>query len=115
MRLGLGAVGEEAGGLDDDVDSEVAPRKVARLAVGQDLDGLAVGDDAVFGRDDLVERAAVDRVVLQQMGHRGNVTEVVDRNHFDVRVVRHRAIREATDATKTVNTYLRCHTLIPFR
>ena len=32
---GLVAVGEEAGGLDHDVDAEVAPGKVLRVALGE--------------------------------------------------------------------------------
>ena len=34
-RLGLGGVGEEAGRLDDDVDAEVAPGQLRRVALGE--------------------------------------------------------------------------------
>ena len=36
--LGLVGVGEEAGRLDDDVDAEVAPRQLGRVALGERLD-----------------------------------------------------------------------------
>ena len=38
VRLGLGGVGEEAGGLDDDVGAEVAPAQVGGVALGEDRD-----------------------------------------------------------------------------
>ena len=41
----LVGVGEEAGGLDDDVDAEVPPGDVAGVAFGEDLDRLAVDLD----------------------------------------------------------------------
>ena len=45
---GVGALGEEAGRLDHDVDAEVAPRQRRRVALGQHLDVAAVdGEDAV--------------------------------------------------------------------
>ena len=44
---GLVAVGEEAGRLDHHVDAEVAPRQGLRVALGEDLEGVAVDDDAV--------------------------------------------------------------------
>ena len=39
---GLVAIGEEAGGLDHHVDAELAPRQRLGVALGEDLDGLAV-------------------------------------------------------------------------
>ena len=46
--LRLGGVGEDAGGLDDDVDAQVAPRQRGRALL--DLEGLDLGvadDDGV--------------------------------------------------------------------
>ena len=43
---GLRAVGEEAGRLDDDLDAGVAPGDLRRVALGEDLDRLAVDDEA---------------------------------------------------------------------
>ena len=57
----VGGLGEEAGRLDDDVDAEVAPRQVRRVALGEDLDLLAADGDAVVGERDLGREAAQDR------------------------------------------------------
>ena len=62
----LVAVGEEAGRLDDDVDAEVAPRQLRRVALGEDLERVAVDRDAVVGRLDVVVEPAEHRVVLSR-------------------------------------------------
>ena len=54
------AVGEEAGGLDDDVDAEVAPRQRLRVALGEHLELVAVDRDAVVGDRDVVVEPAED-------------------------------------------------------
>ena len=52
------AVGEEAGRLDHDVDAEVAPGQRRRVALGEQLELVAVDRDrAVAGLDVLAERA----------------------------------------------------------
>ncbi len=109
VRLGLRAVGEEAGGLDDDVDAQLAPGEVGGLALGEHLDRMAVGHEAVLGDLDRVEGAPVDGIVLEQVGHRRNVAEVVHCHNLDLGIVHHRAERQAADATESVNAYLDCH------
>ena len=47
---GVVALGEEAGRLDDDVDAEVAPRQRGGVALGEDLELVAVDDEAVVRR-----------------------------------------------------------------
>ena len=67
---GVVALGEQAGRLDHDVDAEVAPGQVGRIALGEHLDlGAVDGDRAVAGLD-LAREAAEDRVVLEQVGER---------------------------------------------
>ena len=52
VRPRLRGIGEDAGALEDDVDAEVAPRQVGRVALGEDLDLAAVDDDRrVAGSD----------------------------------------------------------------
>ena len=75
---------EDAGGFNNDVDAELAPGQVLGIALAEHLGGMAVGHKAVFGNLDRVECAAVDGIVLQQMGHRGNVAQVVNRNDVEL-------------------------------
>ena len=78
VRLGLVGVGEEAGRLDDDVGAQVAPGQLGRVALGEGLDRLAVDGDLVGGGLHLVRQAAEDAVVLEQVGERRVVGQVVD-------------------------------------
>ena len=83
--LAFGGVGEEAGGLDDDVDAQVAPGQLVRAALGERLDLLLADDDGVVAVErDVVRQAAQDRVVLEQVGQGRVVGQVVDRHDLDV-------------------------------
>ena len=89
--------------------AQLAPGEVGRLAFGEHLDRMAVGDEPVLGHFHVLEGAAVDGVVLQQVGHRRDVAEVVDGNDLDVGVVHHGAERQASYATESVNANFGCH------
>ena len=109
VGLGLVGVGEEAGGLDDDLRADGGPVELGGVALGEDLDGLAVDDDGVFGRGDFVLQVAEDGVVLEQVGERGGGGEVVDGDEFDVRVAERGAENVASDAAEAVDANLDCH------
>ena len=121
VPLGLGGVGEDAGGLDDDVDAQIAPRKFGRT--GLDLERLDLGvadDDGVVAFEaDVVGQPAQDRVELQQVRQRGVVGQVVDRDDLDVGVVAERLLRVqgpeevASDSAEAVNAYPNGHCRAP--
>src|SRR5699024_5349354 len=46
VRLGLGGVGEDPGGLDDDVGAELTPGQLGRVALFESLEGLIAHGDA---------------------------------------------------------------------
>jgi hypothetical protein len=46
--LALVRVGEEAGGFDDDLRADGSPVELGRVALGEDLDLLAVDGDEVL-------------------------------------------------------------------
>ena len=105
---------EDAGGLNDDVNAQLAPRQILGIALAQDLHGMAVGHEAILGDLDRIEGAAVDRVILQQVSHRRDVAEVVDGQDLDLRVLDHGAVRQTSDAAETVDAYFDCHCVSPF-
>ena len=76
--------GEDAGGLDHHVDAEVGPRQRLRVALGEDLDLVAVDLDAAVGDAHLGVPGAEDRVVLEQVGHQLLGAEVVGGHEVDV-------------------------------
>ncbi len=84
VRGGLGAVGEETGGLDDDVGADLAPREGGRVALGEGLDGLAVDGELAGADFDLIGQSAENAVVLQQVRNGLGVAQVVEGDHFDV-------------------------------
>ena len=83
---------------------------LGRVALRDDLEEiLADGDAAVPGLDRLIQ-VAENRVVLQQMGQRLGVGQIVDRDEIDVRLLLEgRAHDVAADAAEPVDTDLDCH------
>ena len=81
---GLVSVGEEPGGLDDNVNAERRPREVTGIALGKHRDLLAIdGDEAIAGCD-LDGQATVNRVILQQVGQCLGIGEVVHRHNVEL-------------------------------
>ena len=66
--LGLLAVGEKAGGLHKDINTQVAPGQVGGVTLREHLDVLAVDGDAILVVGDLAVEPTEDRVVLEQVG-----------------------------------------------
>jgi hypothetical protein len=111
---GVLAAGEQAGRLDHHVDPEVAPGKRRRVALGEHLQRLAVDRDRALARLYLGGEAPEDRVVLEQVGQRAGVGDVVDGDELDVRARGVRRTEEiATDPAEAVDADLHCHELNP--
>ena len=109
-------VGEEAGGLDDDVGADAGPVDVGRVALLEDLDRLAVDGDRRVVVGDLAGEAAQDRVVLEQVGEGLVVHEVVGCHDLDVGSGRHDGAEEvAADAAEAVDTNANGHCCAPLR
>ena len=83
----LERVGEEPGRLDDDVNAEVPPREPLRVALGEDGEPAAVdGDNWSPSALTVSGKAAEDRIVLEEVGQRGGVGEVVDGDDLELGV-----------------------------
>jgi hypothetical protein len=109
------ALGEDAGRLDDDVDAEVAPRELLRIAHLQHLELVTVDRDAARGGLDGLAERAHHRVVLQQVRHRLERAEVVHRHDVDVDPALLGSAEEvAADATEAVDTNTNRHDGRPF-
>ena len=80
-------------------------RQLGRVALGGDLDALAVDDHRVAVGADLAREGAVDAVALEQHGIGLGVGEVVDRDQLEVVIVplEDGAGDEAADAAETVD------------
>ncbi len=121
VAFGLGRVGEKAGGFDDDVDAQVAPRHRRRALLDLErLDLVVADDDGVLAFEaDVVGQPAQDRVEFQQVRQRGVVGDVVDRDHLDVGAGALLLLRQqgpvevAPDSTEAVDAYSDRHLSLP--
>ena len=104
---------EDARGLNNDVDAELAPRQILGIALAQHLHRVAICHETVFSDLDRVERSTVDGVIFQQVSHRRDVAEIVDGHNLDSGVLDHGAIRQTSDAAETVDAYFDCHCVSP--
>jgi hypothetical protein len=96
--------------LDDDVDAQLAPAEVGGVALGEDLDRLAVDDDVVAIELHGGVETARDGVVLEQVRKRLVVGEVVHRDDLKVAALREgRTQVVATNATEPVDSDLYGH------
>jgi hypothetical protein len=98
-------LGEHPGRFQRDVHPHLAPGQVGRAPLAEDLDRLAVDQDGVAFRLDRPGEASVNGVVFEQQSQRLGVGEIVDRHHFKlVRPRRHRAKRQTSNPTESVDT-----------
>lgn len=79
---GLLGVGEDARGLDYQVDSHFAPGNRTRVPLGEHLDGAAVHDQVAVVRFHSARVTAVAGVPLEQVRVGLGVGEVIDRGHL---------------------------------
>src|SRR2546430_4573949 len=84
MLLSALAVGEETGGLDDQLHVEIAPGKCRRIPLGQDLQLVPSRPDDAFADLDVLAQLTENRVVLQEMTHRLRVAEIVERDDLEI-------------------------------
>jgi len=73
---------EEAGALDDNIDSVVAPSSLDRSVSLKTLIGLPSMISACCRLDRAVELAVV-RIVLQQVSHRLEIADIIERHDFE--------------------------------
>ncbi len=110
MLGGVLAAGEQAGRLDHHVDAEVAPGQRRRIALGEDLQLLAVDRQRSLPRLHRAWEAPQDRVVLEQVGESAGVGDVVDGDEVEVRARGVGGAEEvASDPTEAVDADLHCH------
>ena len=112
--MGLGVLGlrEPSGGLDDDVSADRGPVQLARVALLEDADRLAVDGDGLLVEGDLAGETAEDRVVLEQVSQGLVVRQVVDGDNLGVRTGSQQGAEEvAADAAEAVDANLHSHVM----
>jgi hypothetical protein len=111
MLLAAGAVGEEAGAFQGDVDAIGTMRQIGRIALGGHMDALAVDDQVVAVHFDGATEGSVDAVALEQQGVGFGVGQIVDRDKLKaaIRPLEDGASDVAPDTPETVDCNLSRH------
>ena len=114
VRAGLGLAREQPGAFEHEVDAQLAPRQLRRVALGQHLDAIAVDDQRIAFHLHLAGELAVHAVVARQVRVGLRVAQVVERDDLDfllaVRLVQ-RAQDIATDAAVAIDSDFDGHSL----
>ena len=101
-----GSLREEPGRLDRDLDAEIGPGKVGGVALGEELDLVAVDGDRVLAGLDRDVEVAEHGVVLEQVRHRLRVAEVVRRHDLEVAALLELGAQEVpADAAEAVDPH----------
>ena len=87
---GVGAIGEEAGGFDDDVGAHGGPVDFGGILDLENLEALAVDGDGIVSMRHFVGQIAENGIVFEQMSERFRIGDVVDGDKLDVLVVQAR-------------------------
>ena len=111
VGLGLGGIGEMAGGFDHDLGAGGGPVQLGGIALGKNLELLAVDGDEVVARGDGVVQVAEDGIVLEQMGQRCRAGQVIDRYKFDFRIAERGPEHVAAYTAKAIDANLYSHKL----
>src|SRR4029453_14668981 len=99
-----------------DVGTEVRPRERAGVSLGEGLEALASGGDVGLGRGEVAVEWAEDRVVLEQVGQRGVVREVVDADDLDVGAGGlYGAVEVAAEGGEAIDPNANSHLCVPSR
>ena len=114
MSLSLLLGQENAGGLNNVVSANLAPRNVLGIHLSEEQNLLAVNDDSVVSVLDGAVVTTMHGVILEHVCHVvGGHEGIVNCDELDVRVLQTSAENHTTDAAKTVDTYFDSHCNIP--
>jgi hypothetical protein len=96
-------VAEDTGRLHHDPHAHLAPWQGRRILLGADAHLASVDENRFALVGDLGVENAVDRVVLEEVGQRLGVREVVDRHHLDLRRLECRSEEHPADTSESVD------------
>src|SRR5215467_3509402 len=101
------AFGKDPGAFERDIDAELAPRELGRIALGGDADLAAADIHPVVAARDFAWEAAVDAVIPEQVCVGLYRPQIVDADDLDlgVLVLAGRPQDKPADAAKAVDAY----------
>jgi hypothetical protein len=107
MSVGRVEGGEDTGGFNNIVGTNLTPRDLGRITFTKDLNGLTVDDELTILGFDITLEATVNGIILQHVDHvvKGN-EGIVDSNNIDVRAIDSSAEDNTTNTTETIEVKL---------
>ncbi len=96
-------VGEEAGGFDDEIDTQFAPGQLGGIAFSEALEGVLTSGDGVTVDFDFTLELAVHCIVLEQVSKVVCGNQVIDCYQFDTVNFVEGTSDQAADTSKTVD------------
>jgi hypothetical protein len=100
---GLVALGEEPAALEDQLHAEVFPGELGRVALREHADLLPVDGEAVLVGLHVAREGAVHGVVLEEVGERPRVGDVVHRDELERALVEAGAEHVPADAAEAID------------
>ena len=107
---GLVLLGEEAGALQNHVNTQLAPGQLSGVGLGIDGDLLAVhGDRGVVALHSVALVTALSGVVFQQVSQHSGAGQVVDRNDLVALSAEHLTESQTANTTEAIDSNFNCH------
>ena len=78
------ACAEQAGALENNLNTKVAPRQLGGITLSKNLDAVAVNDDVITVDFDRARKTTMRRVAPRQMSIRIRVAQVVDGTNVEL-------------------------------
>src|SRR5690606_34398109 len=120
LRAGIGvllnllALGEDTGRFDGDVDREILPGQVRRIALREDADLLAIDPKARLGRLDAPWIAAEHRVVFEEVRERPGVGDVIYGDDLEAVTDLKSPEHASPDTPESIDRDANCHESTPY-
>src|SRR5690242_7456961 len=94
---------EEPGRLDHNLNTELLPWQLRRVALGEYSKRVAVEHNLITLGLNGMRQHAMHRVILEKMGEGGGIGDVVDGNYLQILLMQRRPKEHAANAAKAVN------------
>ena len=115
MRTGFFLAGEKTGAFHHHINTEFSPGQLGRIALSEHFDAAISHHKGVAINADILSKTPMRGVILQQVGVCRRITQIIDRDDFELILLarlEHGPEHIAADPAKTINCYFDRHGLI---
>ena len=109
VLLGVIGIGKAAGRLNHNLRAHRFPGQRSRVFLFEYLNGLAIHRNAVRTRGNLVRKVPQNRVILQKVGQRFRIRQIVDCYEVQVRILERSAQNIAANSSEAIDANFDCH------